>query len=101
MVSYVSEINIERWYGSARLAPSEEGEVQVEVAEEAEELLEQFRQSIELVAFPDSFLFFSLYVPDVLLEADADAFSCSGGLCAQNPLEQEYVLVRAPCPSYL
>ena len=36
-----------------------------------EEMPVTFRQSIELAAFPETFLLFPEYVPEVLLEADA------------------------------
>ena len=53
MVSFVSK---ERCYGSVRPRPSEEDDVQVELAELAEELPGTFRQSIELATCPESFL---------------------------------------------
>ena len=43
----------ERWYGSVRPGPSEEDDVQVELAEMAEELPETYKQSIELTTCPE------------------------------------------------
>ena len=51
--------------------PSEGGEDDEELAELAEEMPETSGPSIELAAFPESVLLFSLYVPEVLLEAAA------------------------------